>query len=166
MEDWGKKKKKDALERHYLKDVKWGRGKIKKCAEILSLNYKGQCYPIARNIEYEVILEIQMKRHTRFQKIGKRWWIWGYKFGSLLPRNYKWSQGSVNKLRKGVGKEKTAEFPCLVEGPKHALKEDSDSTFRKVQRTNKKPKRGVFKEVDNAVEVRENKNQQNIVFDY
>lgn len=72
----------------------------------------------------------------------------------------------MNKLRKGVGKEKTAEFPYLVEGPKHALKEDSDGTFRKVQRTNKKPKRGVFKEVDNAVDVKENKNQQNIVFDY
>ena len=73
----------------------------------------------------------------------------------------------MNKLRKGVGKEKTAEFPYLVEGPKHALKEDSDSTFRKVQRTNKnQQKKGVFKETDNAVEVKENKNQQNIVFDY
>lgn len=53
----GKKK----MERHYLKEVKWSRGKIKKCSEILSLNYKGQCCRIARNTKYEVILEIQWK---------------------------------------------------------------------------------------------------------
>lgn len=36
----------------------------------------------------------------------------------------------------------------LGKGPKHALKEDNDSTFRKVQRSNKKPQRAVFKEID------------------
>ena len=51
-----------------------------------------------------------MKRHTRYQKIHKKGFMWGYRFGKLLPGNHKLLQGSVNKLRKGVGKKRHLNF--------------------------------------------------------
>lgn len=59
--DESKIEKKKKMERHYLEEVKWRREKIKKCSEILSLNYKGQYWCIARNTKYVVILETQWK---------------------------------------------------------------------------------------------------------
>lgn len=92
--------------------------------------------------------------------------------------------GTVKKLRKGAGKEKITEMNFHTWWKDQTcFKEDNDSTFRKAQRTNKARKGSVqrnrqgsirgretkrFSERrgwSNAVKVKENKNQQNIVFD-